>query len=176
MSRPETVLFDGSGTMGPQSPTTWTGRSQHASDAASRTSTDDGFVDLVMALDHSGSRMGVVTCGETAHATRRIAAIGLTDQLPVVVGTDCGLPCRPDPAMLLEACARLEVDPAGCASLGDCLDGVRAARAAGFALALVHVPAGVGLPSWSGEADAVLRRFGDLASAWGDPARVVDRI
>lgn len=177
MSRPDAVLFDGLGSnmSSIAERTTWTGRPREAPAVPSPAHARDGFVDLVAALDDGGVRMGLVTRDDGPRAAGWIATLGLADRLPVVVGGDRGLPGGPDPARLLAACRLLGVDPAGCVSIADGLDGVRAARAAGFALALAHVPAGAELPSWSGEADAVLRRFGDLASVWGDPARAVVR-
>ena len=126
-----------------------------------------GLVDAVDALSAAGVRLGVVTGDDEARARRQVTALGLADRLPVVVGGDRGLPGKPDPATLVEACTLLGVEPAGGVYVGDSLVDVRAARAAGFSLAIAYVPLDAELPTWSGEADAVLRRFADLVPLWG---------
>jgi HAD superfamily hydrolase (TIGR01549 family) len=126
-----------------------------------------GFAATVRALRAAGIPAAVVTGDDERRAVEQMVALGLGRELPVVVGGDRGLPGKPDPATLLAGCAALEVDPAGCVYVGDSLVDVRAARAAGFALALVYVPPdAVELPGWSGEADAVIRGFDVLAARW----------
>lgn len=136
--------------------------------AAMPVTAHEGFVEVVDALAAAGVRLGVVTGDDEGRAVRQVAALALADRLPVVVGGDRGLPGKPDPATLLEACTLLGVDPGGCVYVGDSLVDVRAARSAGFSLAIAYVPTDAELPSWSGEADAVLRSFADLAPLWGD--------
>lgn len=127
----------------------------------------DGFVDAVHRLRQQGVALGVVTGDDEARAARQVHAIGLIQELSVVIGGDRGLPGKPEPATLLAACAELDVAPERCVYVGDSLVDVRAARAAGFSAALVYVPHDAeAMPSWAGEADEVVRDFATLAEIW----------
>lgn len=129
----------------------------------------DGFHAAVRALIAQDIRLAVVTGDDEQRAIDQVAALGLARELPVVIGGDRGLPGKPDPATLLAGCAALDVEPSRCVYVGDSLVDVRAARAAGFALALVYVPLdAVELPAWVGEADAIIRELDELATRWVD--------
>lgn len=127
----------------------------------------EGLVSLVRALARHGTSMAVVTGDDEERAVRQVAALGLGAELRVVVGGDRGLPGKPDPATLLAASTALGVDPSSCVYIGDSLVDVRAARAAGFRAALVYAPLdALELPTWSHEADDVVRCFRELAERW----------
>jgi HAD superfamily hydrolase (TIGR01509 family) len=86
-----------------------------------------------------------------------LAATGLEGRFEVVVSGDDVRTAKPDPEGLLLACARLGVEPARCAYVGDLAGDVAAARSCG-AVAVAAAWAGGPTP----EADHVLRRPAEL--------------
>ncbi|WP_062346186.1 HAD family hydrolase [Herbidospora yilanensis] len=93
-------------------------------------------VALVGALRRSGCRTGVVSASR--HCRQVLTAAGVTGLFDVLVDGDdmarLGLPGKPDPALFLEAAARLGVAPAETAVVEDALAGVRAGRRGSFGL------------------------------------------
>ena len=88
-----------------------------------------GVVEVLAAL--AACRLGVVS-NKYLEATERIlAGLGIRDRFSVVMGGD-SLPTRkPDPAVIVEACARLGVPPAETVMVGDNQHDVNAGRGAG---------------------------------------------
>jgi len=105
-------------------------------------------------------RLGVVTGRPRADALRFLDEQGIAELFDVVVGREDG-PLRPDPAPLFEALRRLGLERAW--YVGDTVDDVRAARAAGL------LPVGVIAPGESGEETRPVLL---LAGA----SRVIDRL
>ena len=100
-------------------------------------------VRLAVVSNQSGIARGLVTAGEVAAVNRRVEEL-LGPVGPWVVcphGPDDGCACRkPAPGLVLEAAARLGVDPGRCAVVGDIGADVEAARAAGARGVLVPTP------------------------------------
>jgi sugar-phosphatase len=61
-----------------------------------------------------------------------LGRVGLAETFAVVVSGDDVEDAKPDPAIYLEAAARLRVTPAACLALEDSAVGVMAAKAAGM--------------------------------------------
>ena len=80
-----------------------------------------------------------------------------------VLGGTCGLPRKPDPAILLEAVRRLGVAPADCVMVGDALPDVEAARAAGMPVWLVRSGYGA-IPTDELDADRIMVDLWDLVA------------
>jgi histidinol-phosphate phosphatase family protein len=100
-------------------------------------------VRLAVVSNQSGIARGLVTAGDVAAVNRRVEEL-LGPVGPWVVcphGPDDGCACRkPAPGLVLEAAARLGVDPGRCAVVGDIGADVEAARAAGARGVLVPTP------------------------------------
>ncbi len=119
----------------------------------------DSTVELVCRLRLQGLRVGVFSASR--NAGRVLAAAGVEDLFEVRVdGVEAerlGLAGKPDPAVPLEAAARLRVDPARTVLVEDARAGVEAGRAGGFGLV-------VGVDR-TGEADALRRHGADTVVA-----------
>ncbi|KAA0972739.1 phosphoglycolate phosphatase [Aureimonas fodinaquatilis] len=112
-------------------------------------------------LAANGCLLAVVTNKPGSETREILAHFGIADGMNVVVGGDAGPPKKPEPDLLLLACAELNVQPQDALFVGDSENDVAAARAAGMA---VVVLAG-GYTSLSLEelaADAALQSLGDL--------------
>jgi HAD superfamily hydrolase (TIGR01509 family) len=86
----------------------------------------------------AGLGIGIASSSEAEWVLPLLERIGLHTRFPYVV--NAGGPLRPKPApdVYLEACARLEVDPAHALAIEDSPNGIAAAKAAG--LRCVAVP------------------------------------
>jgi beta-phosphoglucomutase-like phosphatase (HAD superfamily) len=100
------------------------------------------------------------TIGEVA--SRALAASGLAGFGAVVSGADLGHP-KPDPAVYLEACRRLVVDPADAVAFEDSSVGIRSALDAG--LTVVGVPQ-EGVDLSEAGAHILLASLGDVVVAF----------
>ncbi|NRQ31898.1 HAD-IA family hydrolase [Nonomuraea sp. NN258] len=93
-------------------------------------------VALLHELRGRGCRTAVVSASR--HCRQVVVAAGLIHLFDVLVdGEDAarlGLPGKPDPALFLEACARLDLPAGEAAMVEDALPGVEAGRRGGFAL------------------------------------------
>jgi HAD superfamily hydrolase (TIGR01509 family) len=94
-------------------------------------------------------------------------AVGLTEDLPVVVSSDEVEHGKPEPDVYLAAARRLGVAPERCLVVEDSFNGVRAARAAGMTVVLVPNRSIPPAPGTAELADLVLARLSDL-----DPAAI----
>jgi HAD superfamily hydrolase (TIGR01509 family) len=94
-------------------------------------------------------------------------AVGLTDQLRVVVSSDEVPHGKPEPDVYLETARRLGVPPERCLVVEDSYNGVRAGKAAGMTVVLVPNVSVPPAPGTADLADLVLDRLTEL-----DPAMV----
>ncbi len=128
----------------------------HAWLDANRVQPHPGILRLLDALRRGGIPTAVFSSSRNAEAVLRNA--GLLDSFHVRVdGNDLArleIPGKPDPAMLLEAARRLDVEPAECAVLEDAGSGVEAGVRGGFR-PVIGVAAG-------DHADALLELGADL--------------
>ena len=85
-----------------------------------------------------GLRMACVTNKGARFTEPLIEHFGLRELLPVVISGDTLAQRKPDPAPLLEACRRLEVQPQRALMIGDSRNDVRAARAANMPVICVR--------------------------------------
>ncbi|HEX3122545.1 MAG TPA: phosphoglycolate phosphatase [Rhodanobacteraceae bacterium] len=91
-----------------------------------------GMDDVLLALERSGIRWGVVTNKPGRLARALLAAIDLERRCAAMVSGDC-LPLRkPDPAPLLHACALAGVDAGRSVYVGDDLRDIEAGKRAGM--------------------------------------------
>lgn len=91
-----------------------------------------GIVDLVERLRQKGLRLGVVSNKRDDYTQALIQHHFGQDRFEFVLGASDRLPKKPDPAMLLEACKTLQVDPKDCVYVGDTEVDVHFAQRAGM--------------------------------------------
>ena len=132
-----------------------------------------GTIALLDALEQAGIKVAVFSASRNAVAVLRSA--GVLERFDAKVdGADMaalGLPGKPDPAMLHQAAARLEVAPEHAAIVEDAIAGVEAGARGGFALVIGVDRAGEGQRLRQAGADLVV---GDLAElALEDGCRLV---
>src|SRR5690606_35236496 len=89
-------------------------------------------VEGLAALHEKGFLLACVTNKPQAFADALLERTELAPFFAVTVGARPGLARKPDPAPLLHACAQLGVEPAHAVAIGDSLNDVQAARAAGI--------------------------------------------
>ena len=96
-----------------------------------------GIDDLLVRLKDEGRRLGIVTAKRRATVELAFNVLPIEHLFETVVGGDETERHKPDPEPLLLAAERLNVDPSGCAYVGDSPFDIRAAKTAGmFAVAV----------------------------------------
>jgi phosphoglycolate phosphatase len=99
-----------------------------------------GAAECLRALHEAGLRTAVVTNKHERFAVGLLKALGLFGWVDRVVGGDSFPLRKPDPAPLLFACEQLGVAPAHALMVGDSINDVQAAHAAG--IPVICVPYG----------------------------------
>jgi phosphoglycolate phosphatase len=92
----------------------------------------DGAADSLRALAAQGRKLGVVTNALQHLAETVLARFGLAPYLDIVVGGDRVAHNKPHPEALWKACAAFDVAPHDALMVGDSINDVAAARAAGM--------------------------------------------
>ena len=96
-----------------------------------------GVFDALSHWHAQGIRMACVTNKPARFSQPILAHFGMDIFMPVLVGGDTLKVRKPDPVPLLLACEQLGVDVANTVMVGDSVNDVRAARAAGMPVACV---------------------------------------
>lgn len=92
----------------------------------------EGVWPLLDRLEQHGLGWGIVT-NKAYHLALAVSeGVGLHPRAGVLIGGDSTPFAKPHPEPLLEACRRLQADPATCAYVGDDLRDIQAGRAAGM--------------------------------------------
>ena len=91
-----------------------------------------GFNRFAALAQAQGLKLGVGTAGDKHNIAFALRGLKMATAPLAVVGGDEGLPGKPDPAIFLEAAARLGVDAAACIVFEDAPFGIEAARRAGM--------------------------------------------
>jgi len=112
---------------------------------------------------NGGFRMGVVTNKPAVFTEVLLERMGIADFFDVVVSGDTTEHKKPHPEPILHACRWLGVEPARNLHIGDSLNDVLAARAAGCAAFCVPYGYNEGRPVDSAECDALVS---DLLAAY----------
>ena len=123
------------------------------------------FPGVVAALDDLqvlGARFVVCTNKRTDLSIELLDKLGLLSRFAAVVGPDAASRRKPDPAHLLESIARAGGDPARALMVGDSINDVLPAQAAGVPVVAVSFGYTETPPADLG-ADAVIDHFGQLA-------------
>ena len=97
-----------------------------------------GTMAFMEVLGNAGVRKAVFSASRNAAAVLRSAGVlqSFAVRLDGDEAASLGLPGKPDPAMLIEAAARLGIPPAKAAVIEDSIAGVTAGRAGGFGLVI----------------------------------------
>ena len=91
----------------------------------------DGAMDLVVSLHEAGAQLAVGSSGPRANIDLILEAMGVRNQVGVVVSSDDVSRGKPDPQVFSMACNRLGLPSRHCVVIEDAPSGVEAARAAG---------------------------------------------
>jgi beta-phosphoglucomutase len=91
-----------------------------------------GAQEFVETCKRRGLRLAVASGSDTIKVEANLRELGLppTDFAAIVTGSEVERK-KPAPAIFLEACGRLGLEPASCLVIEDAVNGVRAAKAAG---------------------------------------------
>ncbi len=96
-----------------------------------------GALECLRSLQARGIKTAVVTNALQRFAEATLALHGLTEHLDIIIGGDRALEPKPHPAALWLACRTLDVEPRETLMVGDSLNDVAAARAAGCSVVCV---------------------------------------
>jgi phosphoglycolate phosphatase len=114
------------------------------------------------ALNKAGYRLGCVTNKAAQFTEPLLKAMGVYDDFAIVISGDTLPKKKPDPLPLLHAAEFFRARPANCLMVGDSVSDVKAARAAGFAIACMSYGYNHGRDIREAGPDAVLDSLDEL--------------
>lgn len=123
-----------------------------------------GVLDALSAWHEQGIKMACVTNKPARFSEPILAHFGMQVYMPVLVGGDTLSVRKPDPAPLLLACKQLGVEVANTVMVGDSVNDVRAARAAGMSVACVSYGYNHGAPVADENPDLLVDHFMDFVA------------
>jgi phosphoglycolate phosphatase len=121
-----------------------------------------GVAESLRTLHDAGLRTAVVTNKQHRFAGALLDRLGLADWVDVVVGGDTCARRKPDPQPLLFACDSLHVPPSESLMVGDSVNDVQAARAAGIPIVCVSYGYNEGRDPRTLECDLLLDSLAEL--------------
>jgi phosphoglycolate phosphatase len=121
-----------------------------------------GAAESLRALHDAGLRTAVVTNKQHRFADALLRRLGLADWVDVVVGGDTCARRKPDPEPLFFACESLQVPPSEYLMVGDSVNDVQAARAAGIPIVCVSYGYNEGRDPRTLECDLLLDSLAEL--------------
>jgi phosphoglycolate phosphatase len=113
-------------------------------------------------LARAGYRLGCVTNKPACFTEPLLQQLGLFDCFEIVVSGDTLVEKKPHPAPLLHAARALGVTPAESLMVGDSINDVEAARAAGFRVVCVNYGYNHGMDIRDARPDAVIGSLTEL--------------
>lgn len=119
----------------------------------------------LQAFQDSGAQLAIVTNKPLANTQVILKQTGLDSFFTEVVGGDSCEEKKPHPLPLLYACAQMNVEPAQALMIGDSINDVQAARAAGIDVLVLPYGYNQGRPVSELEANAIVPSIED-AFAW----------
>jgi len=122
----------------------------------------EGAMEALRTLHAAGLRIAVVTNKQQQLADAVLHYIGMSAWIELVVGGDTCERRKPDPQPLLHACSVLEVLPSQAIMVGDSINDVLAARAAGMPILCVPYGYNEGQDPRLLPCDAMIERLSDL--------------
>lgn len=133
---------------------------RHPADA---TNPYPGVLETLTGFRDAGYPMGVCTNKGQRLAELVLAETGLAEFFTVTIGGDTELGRKPDPRSLLAVIERLSGEPSSAWLIGDSINDVEAAKAAGVRVVLANFGYGHGEPGLA-DADAMIDRFAELSA------------
>ncbi|MBY4676084.1 phosphoglycolate phosphatase [Marinobacterium arenosum] len=121
-----------------------------------------GVLDCLDGLRQRGIALAVVTNKPMRFTEPMLAGFGLSDYFQCVLGGDSLSVKKPDPAPLLQAMRQLGSGPADTLMVGDSVNDLRAARAAGCPVACVPYGYNHGEPIAVSKPDLLVERLDQL--------------
>jgi len=121
-----------------------------------------GAAESLRTLHDAGLRTAVVTNKQHRFAGALLNRLGLAPWVDAVVGGDTCARRKPDPQPLLFACESLHVPPSGSLMVGDSVNDVQAARAAGIPIVCVSYGYNEGRDPRTLECDLLLDSLAEL--------------
>lgn len=121
-----------------------------------------GVEAFLQALHERGCRLGIVTNKPTAFTDPLLEKLGLAHWFDITVSGDTLAVKKPDPAPLLHALASFDVPPAAALMVGDSINDVQAAHAAGMPVVAVSYGYNHGHDISTAGADIVVDSLMDL--------------
>lgn len=91
-----------------------------------------GCLEVLQMLSEAGLKLGILSAAPTADVQAFVSEYQLSPYIQLEMGVDAG-PSKPDPTLLLQACAKLGVSPATTLMIGDSVGDMEMARKAGAA-------------------------------------------
>ncbi|MBE9205666.1 HAD family hydrolase [Nostoc sp. LEGE 06077] len=86
-----------------------------------------GSLELLQSLSAAGIKLGIISAATTAEVKAFVARYKLNDYIQAEIGVDDG-PGKPDPALFLQACRVLGVEPSAALMVGDAVGDMQMAR------------------------------------------------
>jgi phosphoglycolate phosphatase len=123
-----------------------------------------GAAELLHTLHDAGLRTAVVTNKQHRFASSLLGRLKLSRWIDVVVGGDTCARRKPDPQPLLFACESLHVPPFASLMVGDSVNDVQAARAAGIEVICVSYGYNEGRDPRTLDCDALLDSLSEIAA------------
>jgi phosphoglycolate phosphatase len=121
-----------------------------------------GAAESLRILHDAGLRTAVVTNKQHRFAAALLKRLGLADWVDVVVGGDTCVQRKPDPQPLLFACETLNLPPSASLMVGDSINDVQAARAAGIPIVCVSYGYNEGRDPRTLDCDVLLDSLAEL--------------
>jgi phosphoglycolate phosphatase len=121
-----------------------------------------GAAESLRTVHQAGLRTAIVTNKQQRFALGLLARLGMSGDVDLVVGGDSCERRKPDPQPLLFACERLQVPASRGLMVGDSINDVLAARAAGMPIICVPYGYNEGQDPRSLECDAMLGTLAEL--------------
>ncbi len=121
-----------------------------------------GAAESLRTLHDAGLRTAVVTNKQHRFAGALLSRLGLAHWVDAVVGGDTCARRKPDPQPLLFACESLRVPPSASLMVGDSVNDVQAARAAGIPIVCVSYGYNEGRDPRTLECDLLLDSLAEL--------------
>lgn len=135
-----------------------------------RTGLYPGALELLGALSASGIPMALVTNKPVAFTHQIVTAFGLGAYFPVILGGDSLPERKPHPAPIRQACEALGVSPDASLIIGDSVNDVEAARAAGAPVLCVTYGYNHGEPIAKARPDGLVDSLHELVYYAGNTA------
>jgi phosphoglycolate phosphatase len=126
-----------------------------------------GAAESLRTLHGTGLRTAVVTNKQHRFADALLRRLNLADWVDIVIGGDTCPRRKPDPQPLLFACESLKVPPSCSLMVGDSVNDVQAARAAGIPVVCVSYGYNEGRDPRTLECDSLLDSLAELPALLG---------